>query len=256
MVDDSPARFDSRNVRGFDPRFDPRFQPGYGAVSESPPAVTPSGSGSAVPGSARPVSARPVSSPVPTEASPVRPSSGPGSSAAPAASAAPAPEPPVSAAPVPPARVSAPVPSPSGAHQGDVSAPPGCRDPRSGAVPAVQDDPASGRSWLREVASRDRSSTLRNPFVVALVIAGIVLVVAGGGLYLNAYFGFDESGFVTQGQYMAVEAYLRVGPQVLLLGVATLVGVGFMLALRWQPPSESDDSARSGLRDDREPRGQ
>jgi hypothetical protein len=239
MVDDSPARFDSRNVRGFDPRFDPRFQPGYGAVSESPPAVTPSGSGSAVPGSARPgsarpVSARPESSPVPTEASPVRPSSGPGSSAAPAASAAPAPEPPVPVAPVPA----------------------GYREPRSGAVPAVQDDPASGRSWLREVASRDRSSTLRNPFVVALVIAGIVLVVAGGGLYLNAYFGFDESGFVTQGQYMAVEAYLRVGPQVLLLGVATLVGVGFMLALRWQPPSESDDSARSGLRDDREPRGQ
>jgi hypothetical protein len=136
-----------------------------------------------------------------------------------------------------------------------VSAPPGYRDPRSGDVPAVQDDPASGRSWLREGASRDRSSTLRNPFVAALVIAGIVLVVAGGGLYLNAYFGFDESGYVTPGQYIAAEGYLRVGPQVLLLGVATLVGVGFMLALRWRPPPESDDSAHPGLRDDREPYG-
>lgn len=227
MVDDSPARFDSRNVRGFDPRFDPRFQPGYGAAGESPPAVTPSGSGSVAPVPARPASPPPVAVPPP----PIMP--------------------------VPPASTT--VPSPSGARQVDanapVSAPVGYRQPGSAAAPAVQDDPPSGRSWLREVASRDRSGTLRNPFVAALVIAGVVLVVAGGGLYLNAYFGFDESGYVTQGQYMAVEAYLRVGPQVLLLGVATLVGVGFMLALRWQPPPESSDSARSVLRDDREARG-
>lgn len=88
-------------------------------------------------------------------------------------------------------------------------------------------------------------SPLKNPFIAALLIAGGGLVVIGSALYLNAYFGFDDTGYVTQGQYMAVEAYLRIGPELVMLGVATLIGVGFLLAFRWRSPAETAADADS-----------
>jgi hypothetical protein len=97
---------------------------------------------------------------------------------------------------------------------------------------------------------RGLRESLRNPFILILLVAGAALVVIGVGMYLHAYVGFDDAGFVSQASYMAADAYLRVGPQLAMLGIAALLGAGFVLALRWQPDPGGGTSSSANPRDD------
>jgi hypothetical protein len=85
-------------------------------------------------------------------------------------------------------------------------------------------------------------ASLRNPFILILLVTGVALIVLGAGMYFHAYVGFDDAGFVSQASYMSAEAYLRVGPQLAMLGIATLISAGFVLALRWQPEQVASDT--------------
>jgi hypothetical protein len=74
----------------------------------------------------------------------------------------------------------------------------------------------------------------RNPFVVALIVVAIVLVVAGVWLFVQAQSSFDDPSRVSQGGYMSMTAVLQVAPFVSLLGVATVIGILFTFAARWR----------------------
>jgi hypothetical protein len=110
--------------------------------------------------------------------------------------------------------------------------------------------PTSSNPLSRSVRSWNRNglkSSFHNPFIIILLCAGGALVLLGSGMYLHAYVGFDDAGFVSQATYISAEAYMQVGPQLAMLGIATLVGVGFVLAVRWQPDRDNDDTADISL---------
>ncbi|WP_146134402.1 hypothetical protein [Glaciihabitans tibetensis] len=76
----------------------------------------------------------------------------------------------------------------------------------------------------------------RNPYLVALAGAGVGLVGAGAWLFLRAYSAFNEGVAIqTQGDFAAMQVTMYSGPLVVLLGLGTLLGVLFVVAVRWRP---------------------
>ena len=96
-----------------------------------------------------------------------------------------------------------------------VSAPAAAQTP---AVPAVEEDTAP-----RGV----------NPFLIALGVVAVVLV--GGGLYLISRMKdlFADTQSSSTFDYVTLQVMLYAAPLLLVLGLATGVGLLFVFALRW-----------------------
>jgi hypothetical protein len=89
----------------------------------------------------------------------------------------------------------------------------------------------------------DRSETdaparvrpLIDRFVIALWIAGVALIVAGVIGVTSAMFGFTSS--TTSGpspDYLMSIVFAQLAPWLFSIGIATLVGTLFLLAVRWE----------------------
>ena len=84
--------------------------------------------------------------------------------------------------------------------------------------PAVEDDPAPRRP---------------NPFLIALGAVAILLL--GGGLYVVSRLRdlFADTQSTSDFDYVTLQVLMYAAPLVLVLGLATGIGVLFLLAARW-----------------------
>jgi uncharacterized membrane protein YidH (DUF202 family) len=180
----------------FDPRFSPAFQRGFdGEVDVA----------------AEPVAQQKVRPPAPT-AAPTR---------VVAAPLAPSPR-----APTPPRN---PLPPTALVLGQPVSAPASQSGP--GAEPLI----APGAARTGTERSTEAAPSLRNPFIVALCVIAIALLVAGIAIFARTSQAFNDPGNVrSQGDYESLSTTLAAAPMLVLLGVATAIGVLFVFAVRWR----------------------
>jgi hypothetical protein len=89
------------------------------------------------------------------------------------------------------------------------------------AEPEVEDDPAPRRA---------------NPFLIAIGVAAIVFI--GGGLYLVSRLRdlFSDTQSTSAIDYTTLQVLMYAAPLVLVLGLATGVGLLFLLAVRRDRP--------------------
>lgn len=93
------------------------------------------------------------------------------------------------------------------------------------------------------------ASPWRNPYIIALTVIGVVLIAAGIGAFrwsVEQVYG-GRAGFVSDDEEGIAEAWLAaqlawgLSPLLALAGVLTLLGVGFFVAVRWQPRRRPED---------------
>ena len=72
-----------------------------------------------------------------------------------------------------------------------------------------------------------------NPFLIVLGVVSIALVVAGVWMASRVSDGFSQQGPSTQVDYALLQVLMIASPVTTLLGVATAVGILFLLAARW-----------------------
>jgi hypothetical protein len=109
--------------------------------------------------------------------------------------------------------------------------------PASTPPPAISEPVDAAQTTLVELARVDAvdvPSLRRNPYLIALGIIAIVLVVAGIWLFVESGAAFDGREVLAQGDYMSLVASIQVAPFISILGAATAIGVLFMIAGRWR----------------------
>ena len=75
----------------------------------------------------------------------------------------------------------------------------------------------------------------RNPYLIGLAVVGVGLVGLGVWLFEDAYTAFNEGVAIqTQGDFAAAQVAMYSGPLVMLFGAAIVVGVLFVVAVRWR----------------------
>lgn len=82
-------------------------------------------------------------------------------------------------------------------------------------------------------AADDLAPRRTNPFVIALAVAALLFL--GGGLYLVSRLRdlFADTQSTSAFDYTTLQVLLYGAPLVLVLGLATGVGLLFLLAIRW-----------------------
>lgn len=86
-----------------------------------------------------------------------------------------------------------------------------------------------------EYIAAPEPASVRNPFLVALAAVAVLLVAVGGWVFSQARAGFDDTANIqSQGDFLSLQAMIAAGPSIMLLGVATGIGVLFMFAARWR----------------------
>jgi hypothetical protein len=121
------------------------------------------------------------------------------------------------------ARVTAAPPAPAVQQ---ASPPPATPDSTDALISSYLDAPESDDA--------DASAPGRNPFLFALGIVAIVLVVAGIWLFVQSGAAFNSRQVRSQGDYMSLDATIHMAPFIALLGGATAIGVLFVFAARWR----------------------
>lgn len=120
--------------------------------------------------------------------------------------------------------------------QPTITAPPAARafDPASAPMPAAE---ASGQQRIivepTELFDDEPSARRFNPFLIALLAAAVLLI--GGGLYLTSRLGelFASPTESSQYDYITLQVMTIAAPMLIVLGIATGIGVLFIYAVRW-----------------------
>lgn len=83
------------------------------------------------------------------------------------------------------------------------------------------------------VEEEDLAPRRANPFLIALLVIAVALV--GGGLYLTSRLGelFASPGPTDQYDYITLQVMTIAAPMLIVLGIATGIGVLFIYAVRW-----------------------
>jgi hypothetical protein len=141
--------------------------------------------------------------------------------------------------PATPVAASIPAPRPvDPVAQARVTATPPAPPVQQASPPAVAPDSTDAliSSYLDapETGEADPSAPGRNPFLFALGIVAIVLVVAGIWLFVQSGAAFNSRQVRSQGDYMSLDATIHMAPFIALLGGATAIGVLFVFAARWR----------------------
>lgn len=185
----------------FDPRFNPAFQRGFAGAPDAEAAVAPETNGDAAQfGDATLVHAY---SPPPARAdSPVPPS-------VPAAATAP--------------RRTMEQPEAT-------SAQPAATEPDASIVSVFDVE----QQTATEPGQASRLSG-RNPFLLVLAAVAVLLVGIGAWVFNQARSGFDDTANIqSQGDFLSLQAMIAAAPSIVLLGVATGIGVLFVFAAHWR----------------------
>jgi hypothetical protein len=147
-------------------------------------------------------------------------------SAIPIEESVPAPAARVLAQPAPVELAPAPSAAPSTAHP--VSVP-------GGETPQVPEDAAPvlvDQALLLPDSAPSRSN--RNPFLLVVLVLAIVLIVGGIVMLVQTGDAFNSSQVLSQGDFNTLASMIDFAPFVSLLGVATAIGLLFVLANSWR----------------------
>jgi len=84
-----------------------------------------------------------------------------------------------------------------------------------------------------EIVDDEGEARRVNPFLIALLAAAVLLI--GGGIYLVSRLGemFANPSASSQYDYITLQALTIAAPMLIVLGVATAIGVLFIYAVRW-----------------------
>lgn len=188
----------SQPEQDFDPRFNPAFQRGFAGGPDSEAAVAPEANGEAAQfGDVTLV--HPYSPPPARADSPVHPSA--------------------------PAALRNSVEQPE-----TTSAQPPATEPDASIVSLFDAEQLSAT----EPGEASRLSA-RNPFLLALAAVAVLLVGIGAWVFTQARAGFDDAANIqSQGDFLSLQAMIAAAPSIVLLGVATGIGVLFVFAGRWR----------------------
>ncbi len=74
----------------------------------------------------------------------------------------------------------------------------------------------------------------RNPFVIGLTAVGLALVGAGIAVIRSLGAAFTSVDIKANLDYYTLDVLMTLGPLLITLGMATLIGVGFLAAVRWK----------------------
>jgi hypothetical protein len=116
------------------------------------------------------------------------------------------------------------------------TAPPKAKRSANPAEAALRSATAGERAIYVEGAQ----ATGRNPFVIALVAIGVVLIIAGGAVIRSLGAAFDSVDIRVDLDYYTLDVLKVVGPMLIALGSATIIGVVFVKAVQWKGRAESD----------------
>jgi hypothetical protein len=94
--------------------------------------------------------------------------------------------------------------------------------------------PAVSEPGLIEASEPDARGGRINPYLVALGAVSVALVA--GGLYLVSRLRefFDSSQTTTDFDFVILQVLLYAAPLIVVLGVATAIGMVFLAAARWE----------------------
>ena len=92
---------------------------------------------------------------------------------------------------------------------------------------------AASAPLVEEIPGDDPLPPRVNPFLIALALIAVVLV--GAGFYLVARIPalYADSQNSTDFDFVTLQVLIGAAPLAIALGIATAVGILFMLALRW-----------------------
>lgn len=91
-------------------------------------------------------------------------------------------------------------------------------------------------------AADEHVSPWRNPYIIVLLIVGVVLLAAGVGAFrwsieqvYAGQFGFGDDDAGARETWLAAQVAWGLSPLLAFAGVLTLIGVAFFIALTWRP---------------------
>ena len=83
-------------------------------------------------------------------------------------------------------------------------------------------------------AADDDRQPRRNPFLIALAVVSVALVVAGVWIIQIARAPFDGTNAAANVDFVFLQILGGLAPAAIALGVATAIGIVFVLAVDWQ----------------------
>jgi hypothetical protein len=127
-------------------------------------------------------------------------------------------------------------------YQGVVDAAPKATRPAPPPARAIEPDvapvepPSAPAPVLEKADAEDAGPRGANPFLIALGIAALLLI--GGGVYvatrLPALYAATQNS--TNFDFVTLQVLIAAAPLSIALGVGTVIGLLFVLALRWGRP--------------------
>lgn len=102
------------------------------------------------------------------------------------------------------------------------------------AGPEVDGTEADGGDDPQASAAPSRSSLWRNPYVIVLLVAGVLLIAGGLQLYFRSIESMYTSRESAPQDLVAVQVFWGMAPVLMTAGVFTLIGVGFLAAYQWR----------------------
>jgi hypothetical protein len=101
-------------------------------------------------------------------------------------------------------------------------------------IEPVLSSPAVTEPQLIEISEPDARGRRINPYLIALGAVSVVLIA--GGLYLVSRLRefFDSSQTTSDFDFVTLQVLLYAAPLIVVLGVATAIGMVFLAAVRWE----------------------
>lgn len=116
-------------------------------------------------------------------------------------------------------------------YDGPVSAARRAPEPAIGLPPTAE--PASMIPVPPVMEPDDPASRRPNPFLIALGAASILLIASGIVLITRVRSLFVETQANPDFDYVTLQVLIFAAPMLLVLGIATAIGVLFLFAVRW-----------------------
>lgn len=96
-------------------------------------------------------------------------------------------------------------------------------------------------------AATSRSSLWRNPYIIVLLIVGVLLVAGGLQLYFRSVdwmYGAPGAYGPTPEDMVTLQVLWGLAPVLMTAGMFVLIGVGFFAASRWRSPRSGDPTVQ------------
>jgi hypothetical protein len=92
----------------------------------------------------------------------------------------------------------------------------------------------SASAGERSIEVDGTAASGRNPFVGLLLAVGVVLIIGGVAVIRSLGAAFDSVDIQVDLDYYTLDVLKVIGPLLVALGAATLIGVAFLKAVQWK----------------------